>query len=375
MIYLIVFACSFTSCAISEYLTGRQHVARFLFSGFAVLLPSVLNGIRDFSIGTDVLVYGNAVFHAGVMNRSFGGFLASCDMIGMSERGYALLNWIIAKVTSDVHFFYFVLGLLTNGLAFIAIKKYTGHLNVAIAWLTYLLVFFPTTMNMLRQSLAIVLVLFIPYCLSRGKVLRSFIILAVASTVHQSALFAIVLYLYYAAAATIERRDASSGHMFWIPSMSLVFLAVVAMVPSFIQIANDLGLLSDKYANYASGVLAGASITNGILVRFPFLLLAGWMLLSKKRGNGPLTDTYLMCILAEGVLLPLQLLSMAAFRISLYFGIFKVISYPAIIKRLGIPKEISYLFYIAFVIFYFVYQTIISGSGEVYPFVISPDFL
>ena len=80
-------------------------------------------------------------------------------------------------------------------------------------------------------------------------------------------------------------------------------------------------------------------------------------------------------MIMEMFLLPLQLVSDAAFRISLYLGIFKVVAYPAAVNRLsGSLHVVGRLALVAYLIFVFWWQIVLNGSSEVWPFLVAAEF-
>ena len=90
------------------YCLGQNSKRRFraisiVFAFLGLLIPSILAGVRDFSIGTDINVYGNIWFERA-HNISLYQYLkwASVSSIGIV---YALLNYIVGLFTEDAHVF------------------------------------------------------------------------------------------------------------------------------------------------------------------------------------------------------------------------------------------------------------------------------
>ena len=83
----------------------------FLITVFiALLIPSMLAGYRDYTIGTDVLVYGNYWFEMtkGLDLQSYVQW-ATASSIGSL---YALLNYTVSRFSENPHVFYFVLSFI-----------------------------------------------------------------------------------------------------------------------------------------------------------------------------------------------------------------------------------------------------------------------
>lgn len=375
MFYLVVIALSSALSLPVERLLRARHAAWAVFAVAAVVSLSVLNGVRDYSIGTDVGVYGNYVFTAATYSQSLGSFLRTCDSLGGVEYGYATLNYVVALFSDSPHVFYFVLGMLTNGIAFAALCRLRRTTSISLGWLVYELVFFPTTLNAMRQSVAIVLVLLAVIFAMESRLRISVLSLVVAFSFHRSAIIglpiAVAAYLWCHQTATLN--DAAMVRRRRL--LLITMLVVGALLPSAIGLLDSMGLIGEKYANYLA-FSSDRDLLNPILVRFPFVLLAVWHFLGGLTDEHSESDIVMLFIVIELLLLPLKLVSDAAFRIALYFGIFKVVAYPAAVARLDdFWRLTGNVALVAYLIFYFWWQIVLSGSEGIWPFVVAHEFL
>lgn len=374
MILLVLMSASFLLAALSEYVYRLKSAGWLLFAAASVVALSVVNLIRDYSIGTDVGVYGNYIFTSAVLSSSLDSFLRVCDGLGNVEYGYGLLNYLVAFFTDSPHVFYFVLGLLTNGVVYCSLCRLRSVSGVALGWLVYVLMFFPTTLNAMRQSVAVAVVLLAVAYAMDSRLRASAIALVVAYFFHRSAVFGILMV---AAAYLWTRRseNASDELMRLRRKRLLVFMVLAAMLlPSAIELMNAAGLLGAKYVNYLDGG-ADKDLLNPILVRLPFVLLAVILLRRDFSETQAKSNLVLVFMIMEMFLLPLQLVSDAAFRISLYLGIFKVVAYPAAVNRLsGSLHAVGRLALVAYLIFVFWWQIVLNGSSEVWPFLVAAEF-
>lgn len=243
MIYYIVFSISTMLAWIS---TNRilNRLISFVFSFFAVFSISILNWIRDVSIGTDLSVYGNYIFElAHNYPYDILTFFKECELFGMAEKGYALLNYVIAQFTNNIHFFYFLVGLIVNTIFYISIFRLREYIPFSIAWCTYLFLLYPSTLNLLRQGLALSLIMLMGSLAITGKYVRAIVCIAFACTFHHSSLFALVIFAFIYMMR--RARKTSTNNTF-----ELIFLVLSAMLPAAIQYMNAQGMLSDKYSQY-----------------------------------------------------------------------------------------------------------------------------
>lgn len=112
---------------------------------------------------------------------------------------------------------------------------------------------------------------------------------------------------------------------------------------------------------------------NAFAVRLPFVMLAIFFLIRRKSDLDVFGRIVYSCIVAEMLLVPLQQISSSAFRIALYYGIFKIAAYPSLCKRIPTSKWLIYVVYISYLCLYFYLQTIVGGANEIYPFLVASD--
>ncbi|PZU86787.1 MAG: hypothetical protein DI529_08205, partial [Chryseobacterium sp.] len=109
--YLIVFFLSilFTHLA-QESDKNNRKLFFFVFSAFAVLLPSLLAGLRDSGIGTDTETYVDTVWRTINRINSYEEFqkLYKQEKFDDIEYGYLLLNFIGSRFGSSVNIIYFL---------------------------------------------------------------------------------------------------------------------------------------------------------------------------------------------------------------------------------------------------------------------------
>ncbi|KAB7788132.1 EpsG family protein [Bifidobacterium cebidarum] len=371
MIYFVIFGISACISILSDYYIQKSHLGKkdvrvWFFAFIAITVVSILNGIRDYSIGTDIQVYGNSVFIYAAQSHSLTQFLDLCvNSIGMTEYGYALLNYIVARFSTSPHVFYLILGILTNSLVYWGITRMQKFSGIPLAWLTYLLVFYPSTLNLLRQSLAIAIIFVMCTYAFDKRYKLSVILIILAYTMHHSAILGFYLLFFI---WLLQRKQDKKRHTFYL----IIFSFLTASLYAIISWLNSTGYIQDKYSQYITIPSESISLANSILIRIPFIILILFILANNSTISLKQQILYIF-IIGEILLLPLQLISATAFRISLYFGIFKILVYPNVLKEVQGLTFTKNAIYIAFLLFYFIWQIIIQGSNEVYPFVIAND--
>ena len=163
MIYLLVFFSSGCLIWLSEHVKGSNRIAKNVIILVAIIIPSLLAALRDPSIGTDVRVYGLSVFKASVNADRFSDLQYLSDWHGI-EVGYRMLNYIVSRVSEHIEVFLFVLQFLILILvinSYVYIKdKLNSNFSISFAAVCFYLLFYNENLNLLRQSLAMAIIVF-----------------------------------------------------------------------------------------------------------------------------------------------------------------------------------------------------------------------
>ncbi|PAU69000.1 brp/Blh family beta-carotene 15,15'-monooxygenase [Bifidobacterium criceti] len=351
----------------SSHVLNRYYSA--FFSICSVVSVSVLNGIRDLSIGTDLGVYGNNVFIQARANMlSFHDYMFECKAIGMTEYGYAIFNYIIAQFSSNIHIFYFLLGIFVNSIFYISGFRNRERIPFSIAWITYLMIIYPATLNLLRQGVALALISLMGSFLLSNKNISALLCILAACSFHNSAVFAFIIYIFIYLICRVNAAHRQN-------MIVLVFLCVSAFVPTVVSWLDSKGLLSDKYSQYVVDTSLSISLISSLIARIPFFVLSAYYLIKERSDSNKIDKSLFGIVGAELLLLPLQNISSSAFRVALYYGVYKIPGYPLLCKKFRGMSKIAYIIYVIYLMSYFYIQTIRNGSGEIYPFVVAADTL
>ena len=102
MIYLIFFILSASAGLLANKSDTR--VGRIVLSGIAVLLPSILAGIRSSVVGTDNYYYFEPGFKVAAQTSKFSNVMFNLGM----DPGTEFFFYIISRFTKDYHWVLFV---------------------------------------------------------------------------------------------------------------------------------------------------------------------------------------------------------------------------------------------------------------------------
>ena len=152
VIYCLMIISSYSLIAISRKFSEKFKNILILI---ALLMPAFVAGARDIGVGTDTLVYGEKYFKI-VCEQGIQALLLYTDC----EIGYGLFIYIISLFTHNIFWQFFWIEFVIVLLIWMSIYNYLEEKYRALAMLIYYLLFFPFSLNIMRQSIAMAIILF-----------------------------------------------------------------------------------------------------------------------------------------------------------------------------------------------------------------------
>ena len=137
MIYFLVFFSS-------EFFYWRgvkckNQYIRHIMLAAAVLILALMAGLRDYTVGTDVGVYGLYAFEKARQYESLWKLITNFTM--SIEPGYAVIAYLSSRISSDPHVFFFLIGAIIYSLVAKAVYDFRNQINATMAWFLYLFLF------------------------------------------------------------------------------------------------------------------------------------------------------------------------------------------------------------------------------------------
>lgn len=340
IVYLSVFSLSMFLIYIAQ--KQKDIIIFFACSSIAILLPCVIAALRSSSVGTDVMVYASPLYELASHADSFlhyfysGGYsqwiyIRPADF----EIAYVVLVWISAKVFNSFQVLLFLTELLVIVPIYISAVLFRKHNSVVMFMMVYYFLYYNTSLNLMRQSIACALVIlaFAVYYNNHQRYVISFIIVVFACLFHTSALFAVVIFAVYFVFMKSADKRLTLCLLFIAGFILLYFIQIV------IEILKILGL-----GEYATSYFGDAGITlqfNQIIVRLPILF--GTIFLIRRKVNYP--NAFFLSAMIIFSILCSQLVSIGSTnaRIGLYFEMFSMFI-PACISTSSSHKRRSVIF-------------------------------
>lgn len=321
----------------------------FLLSCF-VLLPSIIEGCRDWDLGSDMQGYGSAYFYNAQSYDNIHLFLANLDS---KEYAYHILCYLCGKI-GTINFYMFiaaVIKMIMLALTCIYFREKT------IVWLfvfCYMMFFYWYGFSLMRQSLALSICMFSLTFFYERNYLGFILCVCVAYTFHNSAIFmCFILVIRYL-------EQYKNRTMYSIIGIILCYFFASIL---FVYIASS-GLFGESKMDLYldSGV---ASAKTNILIMLYYLLLPFFI----KSDNKDLSY-YVKVTAAMGLMfLFLANLFEVAFRVSFYQMILLLIIVPEMIREIpNSQRKTTLKIMTIFLFFIHIYISNQHGMADTVPY-------
>lgn len=362
--YIITFSLSLAFLYMSE--NKNKYIKPILvFAG--LLIPSILAGIRDYTVGNDVLLYGNVWFEQATQFNSLIDYLSKAHEYSIGI-GYAFVNYIISRITYNNHFFYFIYELLQLTILYFALKKYENKISIAFAFAVYYFSYYNLSLSMLRQIMAMILILYSFRYLDEGNNIKYILNIIVAYSFHSSAIVGIVLLPIK---RLIENKEMKT--IFKVIIIASCLLIILFYQQIFIILGN-LGLSSlERYTHYLTDSEVG-----GRFIRIGYWGIITLLILSKSKYCKLYFEQseFLQMILFISMICSMVMFigSTWIIRLAYYFDVFQILYLPILAKNLGVvfgnsKRKAGYLVLISLLILNWLITFVIRNGASTYPFV------
>ena len=332
----------------------------------ALFIPCFFAGVRDLTVGTDVMTYAYWTFYSA-KDSDLTTFLAVYSSI--SAFGFNVLSWVLAKLGS----FPFYLGVLQ---AFVIIpfcgyiKKLFPH-SSWVGFAIYMLFFFPVSLNAMKQMIAVGLCLPTYEFIKRGKPLAfCSAILIISYLFHQTAIVALIYY-----PAVLAIRSVGSRRAFFGRAQGLVIFTITAglFILRFLfgnRLVGVLSVLKESYSYQANA--SGTRMNYSSLVMAAGIVIV-YLIESLRDGkaNKIFDDhrIYGLISIIGSLAVQLNMIAMSLLRFSYYALGFLPLYGSSFIKKEDPRKGLmSAIFLIVLCASYFFQAFVVNGGNQIYPY-------
>lgn len=358
MVYFFMFA---ISSVLFEFGIKTNPTKKIMIL-LSVLSLALLAGFRDFSIGTDVQIYGIYVFEDIKNYHSILELIFNNEM--SIELGYAIIAYISWHISHNPHFFFFMVGLINYSLIALAICKYKDDISPTMSWIIFLCLYFSDTFNIMRQTLSLSVFLLGFNYLTNKDYIKVILCSFFAVLFHTTAIIGIIIYFIY----YILNKPTFNPSKTAIIIICIAFGATI-ILPYILPVLINGGLLPEIYKRYLGEGTLRLSV-NSVLIRLIPLFIIFIFRNNLKQQN----DYYflLLMLILDTLICNLATLNNTFERISLWFGYFRIFAYSKLVTSKVINRKknriILITFFLVYSIIIFYYQVILKGGNQIYPY-------
>ena len=324
----------------------------------AILIPALLAGLRDITIGTDTGGYPCVVYEwVSKMNSLQAAFAWNG---GMVENLYVAIAYYCSHIVNDFHFFLTIISFITLSLLYWGGK--VAKANITLLFFMFFFMHYNTSLNAQRQAMALSGCIVPMAYLFNGKKVMVVLTFLLAYCLHHSALlFAGILTLYW----MIDKKPSlfSQKKIFCL----VVFTTILAMLSFNILLTyfGSMGIGEDKYiSRYGSSDQYGSNLPISVLALNVYNFIVFWLISQRKSivvfsifGRYMTVIAVLLCFLG--------LISTFAVRICDYFTFVNML-----LLAMYLPKEkpLYRLSTVCFYVFYWIMTILVANLGDTYPY-------
>lgn len=375
---MIIYIVCFIFSLIFSYGYEKSNIK--LLMAISLFFPVAIAAFRADIIGTDVQVYARQLYNIAINSKNFDEFLNMkwyaiwrFKEVSEFELGYTILVYLSAKLKS----FAFLLGctqFLTIFPLYLSLNRYKNRYKyiVTIGLSIYYLLFFNMSLNMMRQWIAMTMIMLAYVYLKDSKYVQSTIIFIIAVLFHRTAIIGLGVLITYVLLRKNKReiflkfstKRYNLNIVIFITIITLLITTVLSN--SFrIMLTNLLGL--SDYSTYVNGTVA-ISI-NQIYTDIPVLLL--FLMIWKRRKNIEDYTFLTFCVFSNIVLSQLSSVMAYSSRIVLYISVFKMLIVPIYLNNLQgrLKKIITLILILLLYSIYWYYTYVIKGTDATVPYV------
>ncbi len=355
-IYIINLIMLFVWRIVFEKFKGKEKAVELSIK-ITIFQMIFIAGLRDISVGTDTLTYSYIFDSAGTL-----------DLRGLVkyyiETGYMIWNKLIHLLTHNYQFL-----LIANiTVTLLAVKRYIQKYSKDQFFSLFLFItigYFMSAMNIMRQFLALSLILFVYDFYIERKYLKTLVLSILAAMFHLSAVFILFVLLIHAILYRSKLASIKKIRCIFFCMASCVFLIIICNAENVLPVLYEMFNLkwNYKYALSGAGIeihVFSYSLLMKIIISLLYFFLIDKLCINiSERENYDFWNYVNLISCAINVLA--GYLSMFS-RLNLYFSVTTIIFLPNILKSFNINKFLKCFIYIGFIVLYF---TSLSSDGAV----------
>lgn len=339
-----------------------------IWIALAIIVPCILAGARDFGVGTDTIVYGNSVFYYACSHSFFDFYRHNLGV----EPLYLLLVYSISVFTHNIFWQYFVIELIIIVFTYFALADNGVERHSWVGMLVFHLMFYSFTLNLMRQFIAMSIILWGFRYVREQKIFKFCIVTLIAYLFHQTGVVGFSIYIIYT--LTVINRFKSR----WLNTLIIKFrwlwnILMIGACFAVIYFARYVfTFISSFKSSYVRQILNLKSyrVSLASLV-FMFLFTAAFIFFSHiLTCESKSHKYYSILFILSTILWQIQGISAESYRVVLYIWYFSILAVPDLLKKIQkrTNRYVVILFYILFLNLYYYWLFVVQLYNNTYPY-------
>lgn len=338
----------FLICIIALLLAHiSSKINRFTLLFVAIILLTIVSGFRDYSVGTDTHTYHYVFNH----------YTSNMEYTYGQERGFLEISRIVVSIFRNDRAMFVTCSFITNFMIIAFLWKLRNQYSLTLMFFFYITLFYPDTMNIMRQYLGASIVFYYTYLLKKRKYIIHILIITICGIIfHRSIFIAVsITILWY---VLYDRSDYRKIKVFVLTLLSLPF------------ILNPIINTFDEYSWYfVDGSLSlGIMIILNICVYLIYCCIYSTRVKNKLDFNEICIDKFL--IYTYGISLLFNLIGCyydQMGRIGLCFSLFKIPLYARMCSN-NKYRQFFIVVNVILALYYIIVRVVINGECGVFPY-------
>lgn len=371
LIYIIIFIIATFLFKCGDYIKENQRV---YVDAIGIFLLCLIAGMRSDTVGTDTATYLQPSIMAAISAHSFTDFWHSSwihlgyvvKSIDQYEIGYVLVIWICSKVLHTIGAVQFVVELLMIAPLYYVLRK-NRNCSVWLGMLTWMLLFYNSSFNTIRQSIACSF-LILSYHFFETDKRKSAFWLVIAALFHKSSLiglgiFAIYYFINSYKGGYKNVKTYKYARLIIVLCVGVGILFFTEVLATVLSVMGLGGFI--PYIRFRNNTI----LWNQILYKLPGLII---LLFNFKNVEKCTSDSMFYVAMAAYSIIMSQFFGTAGAgfyggRIAQFFAEFNIIIYPTMVKKGKYRKILTILLVLYLIIYWYIYY-VISGIDSTIPY-------
>lgn len=344
---------------IMSYIAQKRNKKIFVY--LSILYLSIIVGFRGINVGIDTKMYYNAIINNFPIKWQF------------EEIGFRLLSNFLFNIFKNATMVFFIYSFITNMFIFFRLWDFRKKCNYSVMIFLYLCIYIFSTMNIMRQFIAIAMIFYFTRFLEKKKYIYFVVVVIIASQFHKTALLSLIIILFY-------YWDSLSNKKKVLMIMPILFLTIIGSYFIF-------NYENDHISNYFSSFNSINNINITFIYRFivfifSFLLYQSdiRVVYNKRNSNNKeithnnvyddkefnkISIIYFLGLLFSSTGMFFDFMS----RIGLYYLCYEIVYWGYITKN-SKNNFLNFSLIALYAIYVFLFELINNGSG-IFPYYIN----